>query len=123
MSELVSKDDESSQPGGGGSVTSSEDAAGGAAPGGNTAAPASAKAPTQTVDPFTVESEGAIDYDYLIRTFGSQKIEPALIERIERVTHWSRPVERRTAPRPLCSVSLHEVAAGHLQLSSCNTAH
>lgn len=70
MSELVSTAEESSKEGGGAVAEVS----------------APAKAPTQTVDPFTVESEGAIDYDYLISSFGSQKIDPALIERIERVT-------------------------------------
>lgn len=40
----------------------------------------------QVVDPWTVESEGAIDYDKLISQFGSQKLEPELIERMERVT-------------------------------------
>lgn len=40
----------------------------------------------QVVDPWTVESEGAIDYDKLIEQFGSQRIEPALLERMERVT-------------------------------------
>ena len=41
---------------------------------------------TQIVDPWTVESDGAIDYDRLVIQFGCQKIDPALIERIERVT-------------------------------------
>ena len=100
MSELVSKNEESSntQGGGGGG------GGGGGAPATDTdtytntntatntntntnTATATAKAPpTQTVDPFTVESEGAIDYDFLIQQFGSQKIDSALIERIERVT-------------------------------------
>jgi tryptophanyl-tRNA synthetase len=40
----------------------------------------------QVVDPWTVESEGAIDYDRLIAQFGSQRLEPELVERIERVT-------------------------------------
>ena len=40
----------------------------------------------QVVDPWTVESEDAIDYDKLISQFGSQKIEPELIARMERVT-------------------------------------
>jgi tryptophanyl-tRNA synthetase len=40
----------------------------------------------QVVDPWTVESEGAIDYDKLISQFGSQKLEPALLERMERLT-------------------------------------
>jgi tryptophanyl-tRNA synthetase len=40
----------------------------------------------QVVDPWTVESEGAIDYDRLIQDFGSQKLDAALVERMERVT-------------------------------------
>ena len=40
----------------------------------------------QVVDPWTVESDGAIDYDKLIEQFGSQRIDPALLERMERVT-------------------------------------
>ncbi|RYG67030.1 hypothetical protein EON64_08370 [archaeon] len=40
----------------------------------------------QVVDPWTVESEGAIDYDRLIHTFGSQRLGEDLIERMERVT-------------------------------------
>ena len=40
----------------------------------------------QIIDPWTVESEGAIDYDKLINTFGSQKIDQELLQRIERVT-------------------------------------
>eukprot|EP01031_Cornospumella_fuschlensis_P041275 gene41275-50376_t len=38
----------------------------------------------QVVDPWTVESEGAIDYDRLIHTFGSQRLGEDLIERMER---------------------------------------
>jgi len=48
--------------------------------------------PAQVVDPWTVESEGAIDYDYLIQQFGCQKIDPALLERMERLT--GKPVHR-----------------------------
>ena len=40
----------------------------------------------QVVDPWTVESEGAIDYDKLISQFGSQKLTDDLIERMERIT-------------------------------------
>jgi hypothetical protein len=40
----------------------------------------------QIVDPWTVESEGAIDYDKLITLFGSQRIDQGLLDRIERVT-------------------------------------
>jgi hypothetical protein len=40
----------------------------------------------QVIDPWTVESEGAIDYDKLIQQFGCQRIEKSLIERIERIT-------------------------------------
>ena len=40
----------------------------------------------QIVDPWTVESEGAIDYDRLIEQFGSQRLEPAIVERIEKLT-------------------------------------
>jgi len=46
----------------------------------------------QVIDPWTVESEGAIDYDKLILNFGCQKIENELIERMERVT--GKPVHR-----------------------------
>lgn len=41
---------------------------------------------SQVVDPWTVESEGAIDYDKLIKQFGSTPILPELIERFEKVT-------------------------------------
>lgn len=41
---------------------------------------------TQIVDPWTVESEGAIDYDKLVVQFGSSKIDPELIRRIETLT-------------------------------------
>jgi len=40
----------------------------------------------QVVDPWTVESEGAIDYDKLVSQFGSQRLGPELIERMERLT-------------------------------------
>lgn len=40
----------------------------------------------QVVDPWTVESEGAIDYDKLISSFGCQRISKDLLERVERVT-------------------------------------
>ena len=40
----------------------------------------------QVVDPWTVESEGDIDYERLIRDFGSQKISDELIARMERIT-------------------------------------
>jgi tryptophanyl-tRNA synthetase len=42
--------------------------------------------PKQTVDPWSVESDGAIDYDRLIAQFGTQKLDAALIERFERIT-------------------------------------
>lgn len=48
--------------------------------------------PAQVVDPWTVESEGAIDYDYLIQQFGCHKIDSALLERMERLT--GKPVHR-----------------------------
>jgi len=41
---------------------------------------------SQVVDPWTVESDGAIDYDKLIQQFGSTPLAPELIERFERVT-------------------------------------
>ena len=40
----------------------------------------------QVVDPWTVESEGAIDYEKLIQQFGSQPLTPEIVARIERVT-------------------------------------
>lgn len=40
----------------------------------------------QVVDPWTVESEGAIDYDKLISSFGCQRIDQELLDRMERVT-------------------------------------
>ncbi|GAM23388.1 hypothetical protein SAMD00019534_065630 [Acytostelium subglobosum LB1] len=40
----------------------------------------------QLVTPWEVSSKGGIDYNKLIDKFGSTKIEPALIERFERVT-------------------------------------
>ena len=38
------------------------------------------------VDPWTVESEGAIDYDRLMTTFGSLPLTQDLVQRIERIT-------------------------------------
>lgn len=46
----------------------------------------------QIVDPWTVESEGAIDYNKLIEQFGSQRLEKEIIERIERIT--GKPAHR-----------------------------
>ena len=40
----------------------------------------------QIVDPWTVQSEGTIDYDKLIEQFGSQRITQELIDRMERLT-------------------------------------
>ena len=40
----------------------------------------------QTVDPWTVESDGAIDYDRLIAQFGTQRLDPALVQRFEAIT-------------------------------------
>lgn len=40
----------------------------------------------QVVDPWTVESEGAIDYDKLIQQFGSQPLTPEIVARFERIT-------------------------------------
>ena len=40
----------------------------------------------QVVNPFTVESDGAVDYDKLIQDFGSTRIEQELLDRLERVT-------------------------------------
>lgn len=42
--------------------------------------------PAQFIDPWTVESEGAIDYDYLINEFGCQKIDQSILDRMERLT-------------------------------------
>ena len=50
------------------------------------AASSSSAAKEQIVDPWTVESDGAIDYDKLIDQFGSQRLGKDLVERIERVT-------------------------------------
>ena len=49
----------------------------------------------QTVDPWTVDSEEGIDYDKLIRDFGSDAIDQALLDRMEKATgvkphHWLR---------------------------------
>jgi tryptophanyl-tRNA synthetase len=54
--------------------------------------PESAPAKAQVVDPWTVESEGAIDYDKLVVQFGSQRITEELLERLERVT--GKPLHR-----------------------------
>ena len=40
----------------------------------------------QVVDPWTVESDEAIDYDKLIDSFGCQRIPQELIDRMERLT-------------------------------------
>ena len=47
----------------------------------------------QTIDPWTVDSEDGIDYDKLIRDFGSDAIDQALLDRMEKATgvkphHW-----------------------------------
>lgn len=52
----------------------------------DTAGGESAATKEQIVDPWTVESDGAIDYDRLVIQFGCQKIDPELIERMERLT-------------------------------------
>ena len=44
------------------------------------------KEKAQKVDPWTVESEGAIDYDSLINDFGSERLTPELVERIRTLT-------------------------------------
>lgn len=49
----------------------------------------------QVVTPWDVSSSGGIDYGKLINKFGSTPIDPALIERFERLTgkrahHWLR---------------------------------
>ena len=49
----------------------------------------------QTVDPWTVDSEEGIDYDKLIRDFGSDAIDQSLLDRMEKATgvkphHWLR---------------------------------
>jgi len=49
----------------------------------------------QVVTPWEVAADEGIDYDKLIREFGSQKINDDLITRIEKVTgkkahHWLR---------------------------------
>ena len=43
---------------------------------------------TQTVDPFNVEAadEYGIDYDKLIDTFGTRKIDQAILDRFEKLT-------------------------------------
>ncbi len=40
----------------------------------------------QVVDPWTVESDNAIDYDKLIRDFGSQPLTQDIIDRMEKLT-------------------------------------
>lgn len=50
---------------------------------------------TQVVTPWDVAAEEGVDYDKLIRDFGSEKVTEDLIDRIERVTgkrahHWLR---------------------------------
>ena len=40
----------------------------------------------QVVDPWTVESDTAIDYDKLIRDFGSQPLTQDIIDRMEKLT-------------------------------------
>ncbi len=42
---------------------------------------------SQHVDPWTVESDAAIDYDRLIVQFGSQHLREDLISRMERLTN------------------------------------
>ena len=51
----------------------------------DSAAPAEKK--DQVVDPWTVESEDAIDYERLIVQFGSHHLTEDLISRIERLTN------------------------------------
>ncbi len=48
----------------------------------------------QVVDPWTVESEGAIDYDKLIHSFGSQRIDQELLDRIQRIIGADKPIHR-----------------------------
>lgn len=43
----------------------------------------------QVVTPWEVASKGKIDYDKLIDQFGCQRLDPTLIQRVERLT--SRP--------------------------------
>lgn len=40
----------------------------------------------QVVDPWTVASDGAIDYDKLVQQFGSQRLDQELVDRMERIT-------------------------------------
>ena len=40
----------------------------------------------QVVDPWSVESEGAIDYEKLIQQFGTQRLDKNIIERFEKLT-------------------------------------
>jgi tryptophanyl-tRNA synthetase len=48
--------------------------------------------PKQVVDPWSVESDGAIDYTLLINQFGSKQIEKDVLDRMERLT--GKPVHR-----------------------------
>lgn len=48
---------------------------------------AKAEKKEQVVDPWTVESDDAIDYERLIVQFGSQHLTEDLISRIERLTN------------------------------------
>jgi len=65
---------------GGGSVSPGE------VGGGQDVAGAGVGGESQKIDPWSVESDGAIDYDRLIRQFGTSPLEPALVERFERIT-------------------------------------
>ena len=50
----------------------------------------------QTVTPWAVESTDGIDYDKLVRQFGSSSIDEALLQRFEKVTgHVPHPWLRR----------------------------
>jgi hypothetical protein len=42
----------------------------------------------QKVDPFSVESEGKIDYEKLIKEFGSTPLEKSLVDRMQKLTGW-----------------------------------
>jgi hypothetical protein len=44
------------------------------------------KAGAQNVTPWDVDVEGGVDYDKLMREFGAQPIDAAMIARIERLT-------------------------------------
>ena len=64
--------------------------------GGDSGEEKKADAGGQKVTPWEVEgSDEGIDYDKLIRDFGSSKIEPSLVQRFEQITgevphHWLR---------------------------------